>query len=371
MDQFLKPDRLPGICLIGGFTMKTVVRWYHIEALFVLLVCISALRADPVFSAEDMTEGAALNTETASKSYPLAPPEAYKDIPPGYTLFEGDIQIRIEDRNRYLQGLIFQTNFWTNGVIPYEFDAGVSQANRNAMVASMADWQVVANVNFRPRNGDGNYVYIQNSSGNNSALGMQGGKQIINIYNWNLEFVMAHELGHCLGLTHEHTRPSRDSFITINWSNIQSDYQNQFTINNLPEYGPYDFDSVMHYDQCAFSTDCAAGFTCACTNKVITVLPPNQSWQSKIGQRDHLSTLDSLGMSFLYPQGNWRFVDLNYTGGTENGLFLTPYKQFPSGYTNAPSGGVIWVQPGSYSATAGTYSKPITIKAPFGGVTLR
>jgi hypothetical protein len=43
---------------------------------------------------------------------------------------------------------------------------------------------------------------------------------------------MAHELGHCLGLWHEHNRPNRDSFITINTNNIQNDFRNQFDKNS-------------------------------------------------------------------------------------------------------------------------------------------
>ncbi len=301
--------------------------------------------------------------------YPVGGPPNPADIPPGYTIIEGDIQIPLAYLS-HAPSSVWATNFWTNGIIPYEFDANVASANQTAMLQAMNDWEAVANIDFRARAGDANYVHIQNSTGNNSAVGMQGGMQIINIFNWDMEFVMAHELGHCLALWHEHTRADRDSFILVNWSNIQTDYRPQFNLNSSAgHYGPYDFDSVMHYDQCAFSIDCPAGWTCNCTHTVITVLPPHQAWQTLIGQRNHLSNMDQLTMSFLYPQSDWRFVDSAYTGGTENGTFLTPYKQFPPGFTATPSGGTLWVQPGTYSSV-GTYNNAVTIRAALGNVTL-
>jgi hypothetical protein len=311
-------------------------------------------------------------TAGAPVTYPIYPPGALKDLPPGYTLIEGDIQVRISAlEERRITG-VFATNFWTNGIIPFEFDPNVTPADQAAMLTAMADWENVANVQFLARTNESNYVHIQNSTANNSAVGMQGGQQIINIFNWNSEFIMAHELGHCLALWHEHNRPNRDTYITINTNNIQADFRNQFDKNSSAgEYWKYnyDFDSLMHYGQCAFSIDCPAGFTCPCTSTVITVLAPNQAWQTLIGQRAHLSTLDSLTMSFLYPETNWRFVDGSYTESTENGGFLTPYKLVSAGIAGTPAGGTLWIQPNNYPET-GIYNNPLTLRAPLGEVVI-
>src|SRR5262249_35486200 len=124
-------------------------------------------------------------------------------------------------------------------------------------------------------------------------------------------------------------------------------------------YGPYDFDSVMHYGQFDLSRD---------GQPTITVLPPNESWQSRIGQRDHLSRMDQLIMGFIYAFPNWRFVDGSYSG-FQVGTFLQPFRNFIPGVNATPTGGTLWVQPGVYTARA-TYSRPQTWQAPLGGVTL-
>jgi len=179
------------------------------------------------------------------------------------------------------------------------------------MLSAMADWEAVAAVNFVLRAGHPNFIHIQNSTGNNSYVGMQGGSQVVNIFNWNYEFIMAHELGHALGLWHEQSRTDRDAYIQINTANICQTCCNggpcNFAFNVVPtsaENGPYDFDSVMHYGQCAFST-CAACPSASCgvdNGRTITVLPPNAAtWQGAIGQRTHLSDGDKDTMAFLYP----------------------------------------------------------------------
>ena len=52
---------------------------------------------------------------------------------------------------------------------------------------------------------------------------------------WPPENIMGHELGHTLGLRHEHTRPESGTC---------------FEDNNWRPLTPYDSDSIMHYPQC-------------------------------------------------------------------------------------------------------------------------
>jgi len=93
-----------------------------------------------------------------------------------------------------------------------------------------------------------------------------------------------------------------------------------------------------------------------------------QQWQTRIGHGDHLSRMDQMIMSFIYSFPNWRFVDRNYSG-SEQGTFLQPYRTFGVGVNNTPNRGVLWVQPGVYSAR-GTYTRSMTWQAPLGSVVL-
>jgi hypothetical protein len=78
--------------------------------------------------------------------------------------------------------------------------------------------------------------------------------------------------------------------------------------------------------------------------------------------------MDKLTMSFIYPEDDWRFVDGSYSG-TENGSFFEPYREFTTAEAATPEGGVLWIQPGTYSAV-GTYEKAMTLEAPLGDVAL-
>jgi hypothetical protein len=57
-----------------------------------------------------------------------------------------------------------------------------------------------------------------------------------------------HEIGHALGLLHEHQRPDRDQFITIHRDRVDpSTVGNTDVIDGHFTFGPYDMTSVMHY----------------------------------------------------------------------------------------------------------------------------
>lgn len=319
---------------------------------------------------------------TFSSFTPNAQVTQKSDIPEGYSLIDGDILLPTWYVDLILSGktsqrpeATFDINLWNNGIVPFQFALDITPANQTNMLNAMAVLENVANVDFQQCASNicnflSDHVLIANSTGNSSQVGRVGGQQVININSWGSQYTIVHELMHCLGFYHEQSRPDRNTYISVNCNNVQGGcngtiFNNNFTIpgNALP-YGAYDFDSLMHYGQCSFSIDCPAGSSCNCTNTVITVLAPNQSWQTLIGQRNHLSVLDQAMVSFLYRQPNWRFLDCSYNGGNgaSNGTILRPYTTLSSALANTPSGGTLWVSGPCPPLPTGTYNQQITIR---------
>jgi hypothetical protein len=198
---------------------------------------------------------------------------------------------------------VWAANLWPGGVVPYAFDANTSSGQRVAMRAAMDELERVAAVRFVARTSHADWVQIRASTGNGSWVGRQGGSQVINIYNWNMHYVMCHELMHALGVWHEHARPDRAEWVVVNYANIQPAYAHNFNIapGGVPE-GPYDFDSVMHYAPCSFSVCCPAGSVCACETPCASIqaLPAYADRQGAMGQRSFLSAGDRAGLVSRY-----------------------------------------------------------------------
>ncbi|MCO5203958.1 MAG: M12 family metallopeptidase [Anaerolineae bacterium] len=299
------------------------------------------------------------------------PIELQNGIPLGHMVIEGDIIVPLDFFEPSSRSGFGDTEFWPNGVVPFRFDDEVEADEEAAMLAAMAELESVANVDFVPRATQTNFITIRDSTGNNSEVGMQGGEQVINIFNWNVRFIMVHELMHALGFWHEQSRPDRDDYVTINLDNIDPANRHNFNRRDAATVYPkqafglgdaetYDFDSVMHYGQCAFAVG-----TCP-PDTTLDVKPPNDRWQNQIGQRDHLSRLDILTVSQLYGQPDWRFVDIT-NSGYYDGSFSYPYHTLGMGVMYAPAGGTLLIQPGNYNET-GTYSTAMTFNAPLGHV---
>ena len=320
----------------------------------------------------------------------------------------------------------FNNNLWPNGIVPFQYETKCEQPSTCntampggcvglARIAALLDAMKVlrdsGRIDFRqcPNNQcSGNFVHVRDStndvttasgsnacvdqSRNNSPVGMQGGQQTINLVSWGSKFVIVHELMHTLGFFHEQSSPLRDTYVDVATycKNITGGCMGDTDKANFPKkdnaliYGGYDFDSVMHYGQCSFSRndgtvkDGNGNLVPACPatsptfpDGGITInvkAPFNMQWQSKIGQRDHLSTIDQLTLMQLYAQPNWRFVDATNTR-RPFGTFLDPYASLATGINATPLRGTLLIQPGTYRDVR-VLSKPMTLRAPLGGVTI-
>jgi Astacin (Peptidase family M12A) len=65
-------------------------------------------------------------------------------------------------------------------------------------------------------------VRVIKGSGCYSYIGRTGGVQDLGIGSGCSTGNTIHEIGHAVGLYHEHTRPDRNSYVIVNTANIQA-----------------------------------------------------------------------------------------------------------------------------------------------------
>jgi hypothetical protein len=211
---------------------------------------------------------------------------------------------------------------WTGGVIPYTIDPSFGVNDVTIINALREIEQRTDNcLSFIERTNEPNYVVITNSRrGCNSGVGnlMQGG-QMLNLAvndcpddNSNcgstclVNGIIIHELLHAAGFEHEQNRPDRDEFVKINFENIDTSIPNvelNFVKKNASESEvfnlPYDYDSIMHYEQFSFAKRDANG------RLLITIEPVKRFGEPTInpfrmGQRIELSCLDIRMIKLFY-----------------------------------------------------------------------
>lgn len=165
-------------------------------------------------------------------------------------IFQGDILLQTPTRGAvYAEG-----DLWPNNTVYYTINSNLPDKER--VTQAIEYYHTYTNLTFIERTNQSNYIdFIYDANGCSSYLGMIGGRQPIRLANWGTKGNVIHEIGHAIGLLHEHSKVGRDQYVNIIEENIQNGTQHNFTefSSSNPNTNGFDFESIMLYSSYAFS----------------------------------------------------------------------------------------------------------------------
>lgn len=225
------------------------------------------------------------------------------------SLYEGDVIIHEDgDILPYKSGGMVKAavktkGLWINNIVYYSIDPNLPMQYR--VHDAIAEWEKYTNLKFVERTTEANYVYFTIGGGCSSYIGMIGGRQSVTLSNSCTTGNTIHEIGHAVGMWHEHSRADRDNHITVNYTNIRAGYEYNFrthseldwTNSSIDATTNLDFGSIMMYGAYAFTSNGLPAIT-------------KKDGSTYRVQRYALSEGDIEGVSKIYPvSGEPEFVN--------------------------------------------------------------
>lgn len=294
---------------------------------------------------EDFKAGKALDAELAKQT--PAERRAHFDKAMGHVKHE-DVKMTTPSSRVILREV---RNHWPDARVPYTMDEAFSADFKALIAAAMTEVHEKTCIRWVPKTeADTDFVHIY-TTGASACVATLGYHEGHGKHDLELKSgadggckdkgVVIHEMMHNLGIGHEHSRPDRDQFLTVDWTNLPlasasnhfrhswitdtdnlpkcsiegvslatADFSNCVSGNIVEDYGVgYDKDSIMHYGIKLFAAD---------TSK--NVLTPKDPSITSLGSYE-LTDKDVLKMQKAYGCdsrcGGWQKSE---SGGSVTGL---------------------------------------------------
>merc|ERR1712198_423306 len=195
---------------------------------------------------------------------------------------------------------------WPKAIIPYQISSSFSGGRDKFIYSAMKEWMEKTCVVFTPAGsskhkeaGHNHKITIFSGGGCYSTVGYthRDHKVSLSLRGCAYHGTALHELGHTIGLHHEQSRIDRDDALKINYKNVQR--TNAYNFHKQTDSDPfgvkYDFCSIMHYGNTAFSS-----------NGKFSILTRDQRYQFSIGNpgspghRNSLTFTDAKIVNLMY-----------------------------------------------------------------------
>lgn len=177
---------------------------------------------------------------------------------------------------------------WPQGIVYFAIDPQLPDKTR--VTKAIDHWRNKTSLRFVKRTNQKDYVYFTKGDGCAAMIGHVGGRQKVWLASNCSTGTVIHEIGHAIGLWHEHERADRGDHVRVRWENVVKGYESNFDkVDKGSAQTPtkYDRSSIMHYGSFYFSKN----------GKPTLVTKGGNTFEPN---RSALSKLDVVGVERLY-----------------------------------------------------------------------